>query len=540
MKLSAAVSATLATVVVASQSPFSSNEHIDFFSKHLASHLTDDEFLLSSWRSLLNKYDSEKLAKEIDSYHAGSFPGTTMEKPLQSDTQNLFFESPKQVTFESVKNTKFTDHTLRIKQNNPQLLQLDTVDQYTGYLDIESEDKHLFFWFFESRNDPANDPIVLWLNGGPGCSSSTGLFFELGPSSINSDILPEYNPHSWNSNASVIFLDQPTGVGYSYEGPHSSGKVTSTAAASKDVVAFLELFFTKFSKFQSNKFHIAGESYAGHYIPRFTRDIIKHEGPLSYNVSSVLIGNGIFDPIVQIPTFRSMLCGEGGFDQLISDESCQEMDDDFKKCLPLAKACYHIQNPFACVPAKLYCDRIRAKVWETDRNPYDMRKQCVSRDEECYEELHYMNEFLDSEFVKNAVGADPAVGQYQSCSEDIYNGFSFTGDYMLPHQQYVAELLESGIPVLIYAGDKDFNCNWLGNSHWTDQLDYSGHESFLAAPMTDFISKDNEVHGKMKNFEIFTFLKVYESGHMVPFDQPLASLDVFNTWLSGDYKLRGK
>src|SRR2546430_2617908 len=93
--------------------------------------------------------------------------------------------------------------------------------------------------FFESRNDPKNDPVVLWLNGGPGCSSLTGLFLELGPSSIDEDLNIVYNPYSWNSNASVIFLDQPVNVGFSYYG----SSVSSTVAAGKDVYALLTLFF---------------------------------------------------------------------------------------------------------------------------------------------------------------------------------------------------------------------------------------------------------------------------------------------------------
>ncbi|KAJ7681160.1 serine carboxypeptidase-domain-containing protein, partial [Mycena olivaceomarginata] len=79
-----------------------------------------------------------------------------------------------------------------------------SVKQYSGYLDI-ADDKHLFFWFFESRNSPSTDPLVLWLNGSPGCSSSTGLLFELGPCSIaNEGKNTTFNKHSWTLSANMI------------------------------------------------------------------------------------------------------------------------------------------------------------------------------------------------------------------------------------------------------------------------------------------------------------------------------------------------
>lgn len=88
----------------------------------------------------------------------------------------------------------------------------------------------------------------------------TGLFMELGPASINEEIKIVHNPSSWNSNASVIFLDQPVNVGYSY----SDSQVSSTAAAGKDVYAFLTMFFDTFPEYGKQDFHISGESYAGY------------------------------------------------------------------------------------------------------------------------------------------------------------------------------------------------------------------------------------------------------------------------------------
>src|SRR5258706_13533108 len=85
----------------------------------------------------------------------------------------------------------------------------------SGYVDIGA--KHLYFNFFESRSSPDTDPVIMWTNGGPGCSSSLGLYMELGPCQIvGPDLKPEYNPFSWNSKASIFFIDQPVGVGFSY------------------------------------------------------------------------------------------------------------------------------------------------------------------------------------------------------------------------------------------------------------------------------------------------------------------------------------
>jgi carboxypeptidase C (cathepsin A) len=108
-----------------------------------------------------------------------------------------------------------------------------------GYL--TSGPKHFYFAYFESRSNPASDPLVLWLNGGPGCSSMMGLFMELGPCIVNEGgESARENPHSWINAASVFFLDQPIGVGFSYSTNESApGGQGGTFAASEDIYAFM-------------------------------------------------------------------------------------------------------------------------------------------------------------------------------------------------------------------------------------------------------------------------------------------------------------
>ena len=92
----------------------------------------------------------------------------------------------------------------------------------SGYIPIGTNGEELFYLMFESRSDPNRDPLLIWLNGGPGCSSMLGAFTENGPYWLkyNPDDHPrvrlENNVHSWNQQANVLYLDQPIGVGYSY------------------------------------------------------------------------------------------------------------------------------------------------------------------------------------------------------------------------------------------------------------------------------------------------------------------------------------
>ena len=86
-----------------------------------------------------------------------------------------------------------------------------------GYIDV-GDSKNLFYWMFESRNDPSTDPVLLWMSGGPGCSSQLALFGENGPYIVEDDLSLTLNPQSWNNNATVIWVDQPVGTGFSYGG----------------------------------------------------------------------------------------------------------------------------------------------------------------------------------------------------------------------------------------------------------------------------------------------------------------------------------
>ncbi|KAH6847317.1 Alpha/Beta hydrolase protein [Chaetomium sp. MPI-CAGE-AT-0009] len=101
------------------------------------------------------------------------------------------------------------------------------VKSYSGYVHLppnflEDGDQdypiNTFFWFFEARKDPANAPLAIWLNGGPGGSSMMGVLEENGPCFVGPDSKSTYlNPWSWNNEVNMLYIDQPVQTGFSYD-----------------------------------------------------------------------------------------------------------------------------------------------------------------------------------------------------------------------------------------------------------------------------------------------------------------------------------
>lgn len=192
------------------------------------------------------------------------------------------------------------NHKVRIKSTNGWCD--PGVRSYSGYIDTGGG-KELFFYFFESRNKPKEDPVIMWINGGPGCSSAIGLLMELGPCTVEDNPKnvnsTKVNEHSWNERANIFFVDEPVNVGFSQA---KNGQVVGTAEeAGQDIAAFVSIFFDTFKEFEGREFHMAGESYGGRYLPVFASAIYDNNKALvaakkePINLQSVMIGNGMTD-----------------------------------------------------------------------------------------------------------------------------------------------------------------------------------------------------------------------------------------------------
>ncbi|KAA3489741.1 serine carboxypeptidase II-3-like [Gossypium australe] len=151
-------------------------------------------------------------------------------------------------------------------------------DQYAGYVTVDQKaGRALFYYFVESpRNSSSNNPLILWLNGGPGCSSlGYGAMSELGPFRVNSDGQTLFrNDFAWNNVANVIFLESPAGVGFSYSNTSSNYDNAGDTTTAIDTYTFLVNWLERFPQYKSRDFFIAGESYAGHYVPQISSTIL--------------------------------------------------------------------------------------------------------------------------------------------------------------------------------------------------------------------------------------------------------------------------
>ncbi|KAJ6408386.1 hypothetical protein OIU84_011659 [Salix udensis] len=165
---------------------------------------------------------------------------------------------------------------------------------YAGYITIDEKQKRaLFYYFAEAEIDPATKPLVLWLNGGPGCSSiGAGAFCEHGPFKPSGEILLK-NDYSWNKEANMLYLESPAGVGFSYSANDSFYSYVTDEITAQDNLVFLERWFGEFPEYKGRAFFITGESYAGHYVPQLAQLIVQSKA--KFNLKGIAIGNPLLE-----------------------------------------------------------------------------------------------------------------------------------------------------------------------------------------------------------------------------------------------------
>ncbi|KAK7340375.1 hypothetical protein VNO77_21077 [Canavalia gladiata] len=452
---------------------------------------------------------------------------------------------------------------------------------YSGYISIDGNaenGKNLFYYLVSSERDPVKDPVVLWLNGGPGCSSFDGFVYEHGPFNFEAAKSKRYlptlhiNPYSWSKVSSIIYLDSPAGVGLSYS-KNSSKYVTGDLQTASDTHAFLLKWFQQFPEFLANPFYIAGESYGGVYVPTLASEVVKGirsgRKPV-INFKGYMVGNGVTDEVFDgnalIPFVHGMglisdtiyqdleaSCKGNYYNSYSLDENdvCNKNIEKVDKAIDglnvynILEPCYHypdesIGKGNGSLPESFQ------QLGVTER-PLPVRKRMFGRAwpfrapvkagivtlwPQLAQTTHVScvsdevaTSWLNNDAVRKAIHAEPesVAGPWELCTVRIQ--YNHNAGSMIPYHK---NLTMQGYKALIFSGDHDMCVPFTGTEAWTRSLGYSIVDEWRPW------NSNNQVAGYLQAYENnLIFLTIKGSGHTVPEYKPREALDFFSRWLEG-------
>ncbi|KAG1740415.1 Alpha/Beta hydrolase protein [Suillus paluster] len=406
------------------------------------------------------------------------------------------------------------------------------VTQISGYIDVGTN-MSMWFWFFESRNSPKTAPFTLWLDGGTACSSMMGMFQENGPCSVNADHnSTTLNPYSWNNISNMIYIDQPIGTGFSY----GTDLVYTTEEAAPFVwTAFQVLFESQlFSKYSSREFIFSTEGFGGHYAPSFVTYFEEKNALIASGaihavpivVSALMINNGWIDPLIHSISYLTFATYAPGYGQLQPDDVLKNMSDSLYRhdgCIAQEKACYAAGNSTSsnkiCADADQYCIDYLFAPAVNGYDTHDLRQNSSS----LFPHEYYVD-YLREKDVMKKIGAQVT---YKECPYPPYDKLASTGDDARTWLPQLSALANSGMRILMWAGDTDIDSNWLGVHAVVLAMDWYGNETLHNTPLTN-VTMDGKPVAAVQNIDNFSFARVYECGHEVPAYQPEVALEIFS------------
>ncbi|XP_059175154.1 lysosomal protective protein-like [Physella acuta] len=435
-------------------------------------------------------------------------------------------------------------------------------EQYSGYLNGVGT-KRLHYWFVQSSSNPKTDPVVLWMNGGPGCSSLHGFLTEHGPFRAQPDgesLLP--NPFAWNQVANMIYLEAPAGVGFSYSQDRNYSTDDDDVARNNHLA--LQDFFKKFPEYSSNDFYISGESYGGIYVPTLASLVLDDH---SIKLKGFVVGNGLSDDNMN----DNSIVYFAYFHGLIGDEDWNNIYTSCCSGNTSKGYCDFVAGSAKSSKCASELSQVQILVWSSGLNVYNLYADCAGgvRDlmlhydedrnkfvtsnfgwlfmflkNKNYEKLSeiplsklestppcvndsYVVKYLNSAPVKSALHISNDAGDWDVCSSIVGAGYQRNYNTMGPQYQ---KAISRKMRILVYNGDVDMACNFLGDEWFVDSLHVSNPQErrkwyYKAQDGT------KQVGGFVKVFDRVAFLTVRGAGHMVPTDRPRQALEMFVNYI---------
>lgn len=407
-------------------------------------------------------------------------------------------------------------------------------------LKMEENDKgSYFFWHAESRMavDAGNDdiPLVIWLNGGPGCSSNVGLFYENGPYTMSKSADPTLkyqlnrNEFSWTNVAHMVWVEQPLRTGFSVpSNDKKDPRVHNEYDVADDFHDFLSSFLEVFDHLKGSPLYIVGESYGGRYVPAIAEEVARRG---QINLHGIGVGNGVIDPIqdnsyAEYAYYHGMI-GKNAKEYIeYRVAHCEEIKKDMKSD--------DEEDP---------CDMM-TQVLEAAGHPNEFNTGTYNQYDDIFGGVYnvFFNDPAMQELIhvrgKNVPGVQFTNGHYTptgwaSCNDAI--AVDMTPDKpssSVPSLQYLAERVR----VLLYSGDLDMSCNIVGTTWTLEANEWLGKRWFNAKrALWKVAGTVQDVAGDYSylNDGAFGFLVVHKSGHLVPMDLPEQALDMITRLVRG-------
>lgn len=402
---------------------------------------------------------------------------------------------------------------------------------YSGMLNNTDNTKSIHYMFTTAINKTAQTPLVIWMNGGPGCSSLEGFFSEVGNYlfvGANANINSELNPHAWGQIANMLYLEAPVNVGFS-TGP-ADYKYDDVNTANDQYDALIK-FLGGFGEMVSRDVYLTGESYAGVYIPNLAAKILEKNptATIPIKLKGIMPGN----PVGDFSYLFSNLPAIEFYHQryLITDEAYIGWKQNCHG--PVDKQL----NPGCVFYSNLISDLVATI------NPYNIYAYCyysasdpaanVSRTVKDYASWHsYGNDspctttfgfwhLLNNDTVKAQLHV-PANITWNACSSQV--GGAYNKD---PEGSMAAyrSLITQGITIWVLSGDVDSVVPYTDTFQWIEKLGLPVTERWRAWGIED------QVGGFTQNYGPLRFVSVRGAGHMIPTDKPAESFLLFKTML---------
>ncbi|XP_057514089.1 serine carboxypeptidase-like 40 [Actinidia eriantha] len=401
---------------------------------------------------------------------------------------------------------------------------------YGGYVTVnESTGKAFYYYFAEAQKSHHSLPLLLWLNGGPGCSSlAYGAMQELGPFRVHSDGKTLYkNRYSWNHAANVLFLESPAGVGFSYSNTTSDFERGGDKKTASDNYVFLLNWLERFPEYKNRNFYISGESYAGHYVPQLAHTILHHNKKTNkthVNLKGIIIGNALINDDTDLVGIYDYLASHA----IISDESLYQIK---KYCNvgvnanpPSLDKCRAAGNDVYMDLENIDMYNIYAPLCHNTNLTQKPKKTSLLNFDPCSD--YYVHAYLNTPEVQKALHANVTKLNYdwESCSE-VIKYWDDSPSTILPLLQ---EFMENGLRVWIFSGDTDGRIPVTSTKYSINKMKLPVKTAWHPWMLNGEVGGYTEVYkGDL------TFATVRGAGHQVPSYQPLRALSLIMHFLAG-------